>query len=225
MNGPGTRGGAAPEGGSKVNDQAAEPGTIPARHGVAIALGRGSELVLINTHGTQVLDTWAFNRVDPRECMSMEHTRSRLSRLVPRVGDRLWTNRRRPILTLVEDTSPGVHDTLLCACNAAIYRELGCAEGHRSCEDNLHEALSRIGVAIDFTPGPLNLFMNVPWDGGGALDREPPRSRPGDRVRLRAEMDAVVVLSACPQDVTPINGAECTPRDAHYEVIEAGAAR
>lgn len=208
-----------------MNGQAAEFGTIPARHGVAVSLGRGSELALINTHGTQVLDTWAFSRVDPREHMSMEHTRSRLSRLVPRVGDTLWTSRRRPILTFIEDTSPGVHDTLLCACNAAIYRELGCAEGHRSCEDNLHEALSRIGVAIDFTPGPLNLFMNVPWDGGGALDREPPQSRPGDLVRLRAEMDTIVVLSACPQDVTPINGAECTPRDAHFEVIEAGAAR
>ena len=44
-----------------MNDQAAERGTIPARHGVAISLGRGSELVLINTHGTQVLDTWAFS--------------------------------------------------------------------------------------------------------------------------------------------------------------------
>ena len=208
-----------------MNGHAADRGTIHARHGVAISLGRGSELVLINTHGTQVLDTWAFNRVDPREHMSMEHTRSRLSRLVPRVGDTLWTGRRRPILVLVEDTSPGVHDTLLCACNAAIYREHGCAEGHRSCEDNLHEALSGIGVAIDFTPGPLNLFMNVPWDGNGALERSPPQSRPGDRVRLRAEMDAIVVLSACPQDVTPINGAECTPRDAHYEVNEAGTVR
>ena len=207
-----------------MNGHTTRAGIIPARHGVAIPLGRGSELVLINTHGTQVLDTWAFNRDDPREHMSMAHTRSRLSRLMPRVGDRLWTNRRHPILVLVEDTSPGVHDTLLCACNAAIYRELGCAEGHRSCEDNLHEALSRSGLAIDFTPGPLNLFMNVPWDRDGALDREPPQSRPGDRVRLRAEMDSIVVLSACPQDVTPINGAECTPRDAHYEVIETGAA-
>ena len=208
-----------------MTDHISRPGTIPARHGVAIPLGRGSEIVIINTHGTQVLDTWAFNRNDPREHMSMEHTRSRLSRLVPRVGDTLWTSRRRPILALVEDTSPGVHDTLLCACNAAIYREHGCAEGHRSCEDNLHEALSGVGMAIDFTPGPLNLFMNVPWDGSGALDREPPQSRPGDRGRLRAEMDAIVVLSACPQDVTPINGVECTPRDAHYEVVEAGAFR
>ena len=208
-----------------MNDHSARIRVIPARHGVAIPLERGAELVVVNTHGTQVLDTWAFSRGDGREHMSMEHTRSRLSRLIPRVGDSLWTNRRRPILMLVEDTSPGVHDTLLCACNAAIYRELGCVEGHRSCQDNLHEALVAIGRAVDHTPGPLNLFMNVPWDRDGALDREPPRSRPGDRVRLRAEMDAIVVLSACPQDVTPINGPECTPRDAHYEVIGTGEIR
>ena len=54
--------------------------TIPACHGVAIELDAGSEIVVINTHGTQVLDTWAFNRVDPSEYLSMEHTRSRLSR-------------------------------------------------------------------------------------------------------------------------------------------------
>ena len=193
--------------------------TIPARHGVAIDLPSGAELVVVNTHGTQVLDTWGFNQDDLGEYMSMEHTRSRLSRLSPRVGDTLVTSRRRPMLTLVEDTSPGIHDTLLCACNAAIYRELGCADDHRSCEANLHEALATLGHRLSFTPGPLNLFMNVPVSGDGALDRVPPQARPGDRVRLRAAMDAVVVLSACPQDVTPINGAACTPRDAHYAVV------
>ena len=171
-----------------MNDHTARTGVIPARHGVAILLDRGAELVLVNTHGTQVLDTWAFSRGDGREHMSMEHPRSRLSRLMPRVGDMLWTNRRRPILMVVEDTSPGVHDTLLCACNAAIYRELGCAEGHRSCEDNLHEALAAIGRDIDHTPGPLNLFMNVPWDRDGALDREPTWSRPTLCSTVRARL-------------------------------------
>ena len=49
----------------------------------------------------------------------MEHTRSGLKRLIPRVGDSLLTNKRRPILTVVEDTC-GVHDTLMSACD--IYR-------------------------------------------------------------------------------------------------------
>ena len=193
--------------------------TIPAGRGVAIELSSGSEIIVINTHGTQVLDTWAFNLDDPSEYMSMEHTRSRLSRLSPRVRDSLFSNRRRPILKLVEDTSPGIHDTLLCACNKEIYRELGCDDGHRSCESNLHEALSFIGLEIAVTPGPLNLFMNVPVASDGTIDRAPPLSRPGDLVTLQTVMDTIVVFSACPQDVTPINGAQCIPRDAHYTII------
>lgn len=59
--------------------------------------------------------------------------------------------------------------------------------------------------------------MNVPVAFDGSLDRLPPRSQPGDRVTLRAEMDLLLVLSACPQDVTPINGSARTPRD--IEVI------
>jgi len=193
--------------------------TIPAGRGVAIVLSSGSEIIVINTHGTQVLDTWAFNLDDPSEYMSMEHTRSRLIRLSPRTGDTLFSNRRRPILALLEDTSPGIHDTLLCACNKEIYRELGCDDGHRSCESNLHEALSFIDHEIALTPAPLNLFMNVPVAPDGTIDRVPPQSRPGDLVRLQTVMNTIIVFSACPQDVTPINGAQCIPRDAHYTTI------
>ena len=193
--------------------------TLPARYGRAVRVAEQSSLVVVNTHGTQVIDLWAFVAEDLDEYLSMEHSRSRLNRLIPALGDTLVTNRRRPCLTLVEDTSPGVHDTLLCACNDAIYRELGCAEGHRSCQSNLHEALGELGLAVPFTPGPFNLFMNVPVSAEGALDRAPPRTQPGDHVRLRAELDLVVVMSACPQDVTPINGAGCTPADVGYAVV------
>lgn len=193
--------------------------TLPARYGVAIPLDSGRELVIVNTHGTQAIDTWALNRTNLNEFMSMEHSRSRLSRVVPAVGDTLVSNRRAPMLTLVEDTSPGVHDTLLCACSPEIYRELGCEAGHRSCEGNFHEALADLGLSLDCTPAPLNLFMNVAVGRGNEVIRAGPVSKPGDRVRLRAEMDVIVVLSACPQDVTPINGDDCTPRDIAYSVV------
>ena len=202
-----------------VNFTSMDLETIPAGHGVAIELSSGSEIIVINTYGTQVLDTWAFNLDEPSEYMSMEHTRSRLSRLSPKIGDSLFSNRRRPILKLLEDTSPGIHDTLLPACNEEIYRELGCEGGHRSCESNLHEALSLIDLDMAVTPAPLNLFMNVPVASDGTIDRVPPQSQPGDQVRLQTSMNAIVVFSACPQDVTPINGAQCTPRDAHYKTV------
>ena len=191
---------------------------VAARTGKAVHLNAGQCVEIVNTYGSQVLDTWAFNRAEPEEYMSMEHTRSVNSSIYPKVGDAMVTNRRRPILTLVEDTSPGVHDTVLCACNRYIYEELGCVGYHRNCEDNLHEALSEQGMAITFTPAPLNLFMNTPVVAKGGIERRPPVSQPGDHVVLRAEIDLVLVLSACPQDVTPINGAACVPSDAHYRV-------
>jgi uncharacterized protein YcgI (DUF1989 family) len=95
--------------------------TIPARQGKAALVEAGRIVRVINTHGQQVVDTWAFNRHDVAEFMSMEHTRSFLRRLIPRVGDALVTNRRRPILTIVDDTSGGIHDTLLAACDRYRY--------------------------------------------------------------------------------------------------------
>jgi uncharacterized protein YcgI (DUF1989 family) len=195
----------------------AGPGIVPARYGKAVPLAQGQTLKIVSQHGTQVVDSWAFSAADPAECMSMEHTRSLNSRITVAAGDGCMSTRRRPMLCLVEDTSPGIHDTLLCACNRYLYEQLGCVAYHRNCEDNLHEALAQVGVSLPFTPAPLNIFMNVPVHADGTLTRRNPETRPGDFVRLRAEMDLIVVMSACPQDITTINGDK-TPRDVHYAV-------
>jgi len=186
---------------------------VPACFGRAFRLGAGSCIDVINTHGTQVADTWAFRADDLSEYLALDQTRSVNSTVRFQPGMTLVSNRRRPMFVLEADTSPGIHDTLLCACNEAIYRELGCASDHRSCEQNLHEALAELGLAVPFTPPPLNLFMNVAVSADGSLIRGVPASRPGDYVRLRARTDLVFVISACPQDVTPINGRLCQPRD------------
>jgi uncharacterized protein YcgI (DUF1989 family) len=121
--------------------------TIPARRGVAAFVDAGRHVSVINTHGTQVVDTWAFVRSDPAEFMSMEHTRATTLELTPGVGEHYYSNRRRALLTVVEDTSPGVHDTLLAACDSYRYALLGCTEYHDNCTDNLTAALRVLGVA------------------------------------------------------------------------------
>ena len=144
----------------------------------------------------------------------MEHLRVAIGGIFPKAGDALVSNRRRPILTLIEDTSPGIHDTLLAACDEHRYRLLGCEEGHANCTDNLHTALAEIAFAVHETPSPLNLWMNIPVLQGGAIDYLPPVSKPGDHVIFRAEVDAVVAFSACPQDMVPVNGDACVPYPA-----------
>jgi uncharacterized protein len=192
---------------------------IPARRGKAVHVARGQDVLVINTHGEQVVDTWAFNRDDLGEFMSMEHTRAHTLGLVPRVGDILRTNRRRPLLTLVEDTSGGVHDTLIAACDRYRYAFLGVEGYHDNCADNLKAGLAELGLTSSHVPCPLNLFMNIPWKEGGELNfTAPPKPRPGSYVRLRADMDLVIAFSACPQDILPINGRACRPVEAHFRI-------
>ena len=193
--------------------------TIPARRGKAALLSRGQSVRVINTHGQQVVDTWAFRRDDLTEFMSMEHSRTSLGRIMPVVGQSIVTNHRRPILTLVEDTSGGIHDTLLAACDRYRYELLGCDGYHDNCTDNLEAALAELGLRPPETPSPWNLFMNIPVAPDGSVSFQPPVCGPGDHVTLLAEMDCIVAFSACPQDVVPINGPECVPTEAHFQVI------
>jgi uncharacterized protein YcgI (DUF1989 family) len=198
----------------------ADPIVIPARRGKAAFVRRGQTITVINTHGQQVVDTWAFNRHDPAEFMSMEHGRATHHHIIPRLGDVMLTNRRRPILTIIEDTSGGIHDTLIAACDRYRYEELGCPEYHDNCTDNLAAALAELSLAPPETPSPFNLFMNIPWTQPDDLSFEPPVSTPGSYIRLRAEMDLIVAFSACPQDILPINGRAGQPVEAHFVVSD-----
>ena len=193
--------------------------TIPARSGKAARARQGQQITVVNTHGSQVVDTWAFNAEDLGEWMSMEHSRPYYMKLRPEVGDTLVTNERRPILTLTEDTAGGAHDTLIAACDAPRYRLLGVTEYHDNCADNLTAGLAELGLTKPVTPSPLNLFMNIPWTPDGGLSWEEPVSQPGSHVTLRAEMDLVIAFSACPQDILPINGRERQPTEAHFRVL------
>lgn len=188
---------------------------LPARRGKAIRLEAGRCVQIINVHGQQVVDTWALDADDPGEVMSMEHTRSCLNKLAPSVGDHLYTNRRRPILRFEADTSPGVHDTLLSACDEDRYRLLGFQGHHGSCTENFHAALAELGVRSVHIRSPWNMFENVVLGADRTLSIAPPVSRPGDSVTLRAIFGCIVVFSACPMDIAPTNGLDRTPRDVH----------
>lgn len=193
---------------------------LDATRGITVSLSRGQVVSIINIQGNQVVDTWAVMQSDPLEYSSMEHTRSVNSNLFYEEGMSVVSIHRRPMFTLIADSTPGRHDTLLCPCNLAIYRELGCSEYHRSCTDNFHEALEAKGIHLTFTPASLNLFMNVPISENGSLERVPPRSVAGDTLQLRAEADILLVLSACPQDITPINGASRKPADIGLSISD-----
>jgi hypothetical protein len=193
--------------------------TVPARKGRAARLTKGQAIKIINTHGTQVCDTWAFSAEDLKEFLSVEHMRPTLGSIFPKKGQPLHTNRRRPILILEEDTSPGIHDTLIAACDDYRYGLLGCKDYHDNCTDNLIAGMRQLGLAVTEVPSPVNLWMNIPVGSDGATQWGEPVSKAGDYVILRAAMDCIVAMSACPQDILPINGAKCSPVEVHYQIL------
>ena len=191
---------------------------IPARCGAATHLRKGQKVKIINTHGSQVVDFWAFNADHPGEFMSMEHCRVWLGHYRPKPGAVLITNQRRNILRFLEDTSPGVHDTMMAACDRFRYEQLGCTDYHDNCTDNLWEALAAVRFKPTETPCPFNLWQNTPVDSTGGIEQLRTVSKRGDFVLFKALMDVVLCFSACPQDIVQINSGR--PKNAHYQIID-----
>ncbi|KAF2270882.1 hypothetical protein CC78DRAFT_527859 [Lojkania enalia] len=182
----------------------------------------------------------------PMEYLSLPHTRASTHRLVPEVNDTLLTNLRNPIMKIIEDTTPGAHDTLTAACDASQYVALGThkPEEHGSCAENLVLALKELNekaglkgtkavgadITVNIAPTPLHLFMNAPINlassqasGAGAkgatLSIEEPQGKKRSYIRFRAERDIVIVMSACPMDIGKQNGGKCMA--ANFIVEEA----
>lgn len=173
-----------------------------------VLLGAGENLCITNLEGSQVVDLWAFVQPDTSEYLSTEHTRSTLQKLIPQVGDSLFSNRRRAILTVLDDTSPGVHDMLLSACDARRYELLGHVGYHKNCADNLVETAAEFGHDLSDIPSPFNIFERVEIDDSGILRIEPPVVKAGQFITLKAEVNLLVIMSACPMDIALTNGSD-----------------
>ena len=184
---------------------------VPGGEGRAALVGEGQCFRVIDVAGGQVGDLFVFSAADPGEFASASHTRVAIGKLFPRPGDPVLTNRRRPILAVLEDTSPGRHDMLYAACDPARYTSLGAPASHRSCAANLTEVLHGRGVEMVTVPQPLNVFMDVRAEPDGTLVSAPASSRPGDYLAFRAAWDCLVVLSSCPMDIVPISSGGITP--------------
>lgn len=174
------------------------PHEIAPRSGVAFTIDKGQTLTVIDPRGEQVADLLAFNRDDIGEVISSGRTLDYASRIYLTTGDPLYSNRSNVMLTIVED-DVGRHDFLLTPCSKDTFRIIyGDTDPHRGCFGNLAEALAPHGVTPDMIPTAFNVFMNVPIDGTtGELKVEPPLSKAGDRLVLRAEMDLIIGLTAC----------------------------
>lgn len=180
---------------------------------------KAGQLVQIQTlQGKQVADFVAFSADDREEFHATSVTQSTNANIVPKKGMTLYSNRRQGMFEIVEDTV-GRHDMIYACCDPIRYEQLG-APGHANCREALTEALAAFGIGYDRIPTPINWFMNVSIQQRGELEIREPLAEKNDYVLLRALKDAIVAVSACPQDLTATNGF--APTDLRLRVFRAG---
>jgi uncharacterized protein YcgI (DUF1989 family) len=170
---------------------------------------RGQLIQIVDVQGKQVADFVAFNAEDRAEYLSTAVTRGANNNVMLQKGQTLYSNRRKPMLEITDDTV-GRHDTLFAACDPKRYESLGAPPDHANCRTALADALSGFGVTYDQIPDPVNWFMNVAIRQRGELEIREPLSEQNDQVQLTALMDVVIAVSACPQDLVPTNGGQPT---------------
>lgn len=189
---------------------------IPARKGVAFKVKKGSHFKLIDVEGQQVADMIAL--VDGSEdYFSPAHTRSCLNSIRVKKGDHLFSNRRKPLLKIVEDTV-GLHDIVVPCCDVERFRRDYNLDYHENCYDNLVDGLKTLNMSRDPLPEALNVFMNNKVLADGSIVTEEPINKPGDYIIFEVLEDLIIAISACPQDLSPCNAFN--PTEMKVEILD-----
>jgi uncharacterized protein len=188
---------------------------VPAAAGRPFRLKRGERLRIIDPLGGQSGDLVAFS-ADGAQRLSNGRSFDYGGGIYLSTGDVIWSDRSEPMLTIVAD-QVGRHDFLYAPCSLEMYRkQYGVTGYHANCHDNLCNALKSLGIDPVPLPTAFNFFMNANVAPDGKLSFAPPRSRAGDSMELRAEMDLAVAVSACP--ASTCNGG-ASPKPLACEIL------
>lgn len=187
--------------------------------GIGFEVRRGQLLKIIDPRGEQVADLTSFSGRERTEWLSSGRTIDYANTIYVTTGHVLYSNRSRPMWTIVED-SVGRHDFLLTPCSPETFEIIYKTGGHHpSCFENLSLALAPYSISPDSIPTTLNVFMNVEITPAGELCILAPRSRAGDSLVLRAEMDMIVGVTACSAELS--NNGSFKPIDIElYDPVD-----
>ena len=191
------------------------------RTGVGFKVRQGQVIRVIDVDGEQVADLVCFADSDPNEYLSSARSIDYAERIHLSTGDILYSNLSNPMLTIIAD-QVGKHDFLFAPCSQEMFQiSYGITELHPNCLDNLAASLQPFGIQSAQIPTAFNIFMNATVTEGGEIIINPPVSRAGDYIDLRAEMDLIVAVSACSAE--KCNNYHCTPIAVEVYAGEMGA--
>ena len=183
---------------------------IGACSGMAFDIKEGQTVTIIDSEGGQVADFFAETAADPEEFLSSGVTIDCNESLKLHIGSIIYTNLYRPMFELLEDDC-GEHDLIHPCCRREMYDFFyQNGENHPSCFDNISSGLNAKHHIIS----PINFFMYTRINTDGSISVEPPLSKPGSKVVLRALTDARIGIAACSVSESSCNSGRCSPIEA-----------
>ncbi|MBM3571453.1 MAG: DUF1989 domain-containing protein [Alphaproteobacteria bacterium] len=191
--------------GSAVHDEVIAPGKAWSR-----VIRKGEVLRIVDLEGTQAVDFLCYNADDPGERYNAADTMKVSGTIFIGKGSVILSGLGRAIFTVIEDTC-GFHDTIAGCCSAESNRLRYGKWPTPNCRDNFLEGLKPFGLDRRDIVANINFFMYTPVESDGRMAIVDGRSKAGDFVDLRAEMNALAVISNCPQMNNPANGYKLTP--------------
>ena len=175
--------------------------------GQSIEVRKNEYITVIDLEGAQVVDFFAESKDNPSEFLSTGVTIDCNESLKLKVGDTIYTNLYNPMFKMMLD-DVGEHDLLHPCCRPEMYEFFyHNGEGHSNCLENINGCLNKQHPIIH----PVNLFMYTKINSDGGISVEHPISKPGDKVVLKAEMDARLGIAACSVSESKCNGGICSP--------------
>ena len=186
---------------------------VPPAGYFATELKQNQVLRIVDVEGQQVADLVCFNSARLDEKLSIGNTINLNKQVAPRVGYLLVSDEAHGMLSIIADTC-GVHDMLAGACSRFTNEHRYGVKDTRNCRDNLAAAVKPWGIGWKDVPFNINVFMNCPIGPDGSYSIQVPKSKAGDYVDFRAEMDVLVAFSNCPQVYNACNGFHLTPLKA-----------
>lgn len=183
--------------------------TIAPRSGEAVEVKKGEILTVEDLDGGQVADFVCFSLQEHGERFSQAKTRIRNWSTQISTGSELISNRDNVMFTILEDRV-GVHDIVFSPCHSWVYENIYKVGPRNGCLENLSLAVEAYGIPSDNIPAPFNIFMNTGIRENGELTLNGCPSKQGDFIELRAEMDCLVAVTACADDISECNNGHCT---------------
>jgi uncharacterized protein YcgI (DUF1989 family) len=176
----------------------------------SFTLKRGQHVRIVPFEGPQCGDLVAFNLQSlKKEKLSQARTKVNQQKVYVSKGDKIYSELNRVMFTITEDTY-GFHDLQKGRCSKWVFENVKAVSDHNKiverfgrflawgCWENLASALKEWNIEYYETPDPFNVFQKCHIDERGGLHLLPTETTPDDFIEMRAEMDLLVAISACP---------------------------